>query len=90
MTDGKIDQEHWSRHTADWIAWARTPGHDAFWAYRTSFSAFVGNGWGEAIDIGCGEGRVSRLLKECGYRVTGRSRRALRRCGQANGFRRSL
>jgi SAM-dependent methyltransferase len=70
MTDGKIDQEHWSRHAADWIAWARTPGHDAFWAYRNSFSAFVGNGRGEAIDIGCGEGRVSRLLKECGYRVT--------------------
>ena len=64
------DHEHWSRHAADWIAWARAPGHDAFWAYRDAFAAFVGTGQGQAIDIGCGEGRVSRLLKECGYEVT--------------------
>ncbi len=32
--------------------------------------AFIGPGEGEALDVGCGEGRVSRLLKDCGYRVT--------------------
>ena len=32
--------------------------------------AFIGRGKGEALDIGCGEGRVSRELKACGYRVT--------------------
>jgi SAM-dependent methyltransferase len=32
--------------------------------------AFIGQGAGDALDVGCGEGRVSRVLKECGYRVT--------------------
>jgi SAM-dependent methyltransferase len=32
--------------------------------------AFIGRGKGEALDVGCGEGRVARVLKECGYRVT--------------------
>jgi ubiquinone/menaquinone biosynthesis C-methylase UbiE len=65
-----MDREHWSRVAADWVAWARTPNHDLFWAYRQSLLAFIGHGNGEAIDIGCGEGRISRVLKECGYRVT--------------------
>lgn len=65
-----LDHEHWSQNAAEWIAWARTPNHDAFWAYRSSLLTFIGQGEGEALDVGCGEGRVSRLLKECGYRVT--------------------
>jgi len=52
------------------MVWARAPNHDAFWAYRVSLLAFIGRGKGEALDVGCGEGRVSRVLKECGYRVT--------------------
>ena len=39
-------------------------------AYRASLLAFIGRGEGEAIDVGCGEGRVARVLKDCGYRVT--------------------
>jgi SAM-dependent methyltransferase len=64
------DHEHWSRVSAEWIAWARAPNHDTFWAYRDSLIAFIGRGKGEALDVGCGEGRVSRELKACGYRVT--------------------
>ena len=64
------DHEHWSRVSTEWIAWARAPNHDAFWAYRDSLIAFIGRGKGEALDVGCGEGRVSRELKACGYRVT--------------------
>jgi SAM-dependent methyltransferase len=64
------DHAHWSRIAPDWVVWARTPNHDAFWAYRASLLAFIGRGEGEALDVGCGEGRVSRVLKDCGYRVT--------------------
>jgi SAM-dependent methyltransferase len=67
---GAEDVDHWSRVAADWIAWARTPNHDAFWAYRDALLDFVGTGEGEALDVGCGEGRTSQVLKDCGYRVT--------------------
>ena len=70
MTDARTDQAHWGEIAEEWIAWARAPGHDAFWMYRSAFFDLVGKGSGEALDIGCGEGRVSRLLKELGYRVT--------------------
>ncbi len=63
------DREHWARVAKDWIEWARTPDHGAFWAFRDSFIAFVGPGQGDTLDVGCGEGRVSRALKTCGYRV---------------------
>ena len=65
-----MHQRHWSRTAAEWLAWARTPNHDAFWAYRDSLVAFIGRGTGEALDLGCGEDRISRVLKDCGYRVT--------------------
>jgi SAM-dependent methyltransferase len=61
---------HWSRTAAEWTVWARAPDHDEFWAYRASLLAFIGKGAGDALDVGCGEGRISRVLKECGYRVT--------------------
>jgi SAM-dependent methyltransferase len=70
MLTKDVDIEHWSRFADEWTTWARTPGHDAFWAYRASLLAFIGQGAGEALDVGCGEGRVSRVLKDCGYRVT--------------------
>lgn len=64
------DERHWSRVAADWVAWARAPNHDAFWAYTRALTHFIGPGTGPALDVGCGEGRVSRILKQCGYRVT--------------------
>lgn len=67
---GRADREHWSRVSSEWTLWARTPNHDAFWAYRDSLLTFVGRGKGEALEVGCGEGRISRELRDCGYRVT--------------------
>ena len=70
MSAPSTDRQHWSRFAREWIAWARTPNHDAFWAYRDSLLEFVGRGNGDALDVGCGEGRVSRELKALGYKVT--------------------
>lgn len=64
------DSAHWARVAATWTTWARTPGHDAFWHYREALRAFIGEGTARALEVGCGEGRVSRLLKELGYHVT--------------------
>ena len=69
MSGKPVDIEHWSRIASEWTAWARAPDHDAFWAYRASLISSIGHGTGDSLDVGCGEGRVSRVLKECGYRV---------------------
>jgi SAM-dependent methyltransferase len=54
-----------------WLAWARTPGHDAYWSYRDAFFALVPAPGEATLDVGCGEGRVSRDLVARGHRVTG-------------------
>ena len=59
-----------ARFAEEWIAWARSPGRDAFWMYRRAFARFVGSGTGNALEVGCGEGRISRELRSLGYRVT--------------------
>lgn len=68
--DANSDREHWTKAADKWVAWARQPGHDAFWAYRDHLANYIGEGSGQALEVGCGEGRVSRLLKSCGYRVS--------------------
>ena len=55
----------------DWIAWARTPGHDAYWSYRDAFFALMPAPGLQTLDVGCGEGRVSRDLAARGHRVVG-------------------
>ena len=35
------DRAHWARVAAEWTAWARAPGHDAFWSYRSALASFV-------------------------------------------------
>ncbi|MGZ9811702.1 class I SAM-dependent DNA methyltransferase [Pseudoroseicyclus sp. H15] len=64
------DIAHWEAAADDWVRWARAPGHDPYWAYEGALRAFIGPGAGAAIDIGCGEGRVSALLRALGYHVT--------------------
>ena len=55
----------------EWLGWARTPGHDAYWHYRGAFFAPLPAPGGPVLEVGCGEGRVTRDLRERGYDVTG-------------------
>jgi ubiquinone/menaquinone biosynthesis C-methylase UbiE len=53
-----------------WLAWARTPGHDAYWRYRDAFFALLPEPGEATLEVGCGEGRVTRDLTARGHRVT--------------------
>jgi SAM-dependent methyltransferase len=61
----------WEQEAANWLAWARTPGHDVYWHYRTAFFELVPPAGSATLEIGCGEGRVARDLAARGHRVTG-------------------
>lgn len=62
--------DHWEANAARWIAWVREPNHDAYWYYRDAFRAFVPSPGRSTLEIGCGEGRISRDLTKLGHRVT--------------------
>ncbi len=62
--------EHWERHAADWTRWAREPGHDSYWRFhRDSFLELLPPPGRLTLDVGCGEGRLARDLKERGHNV---------------------
>jgi SAM-dependent methyltransferase len=62
--------EIWESEAENWIAWARAPHHDAYWDYAPFFFAEIVPGPGRrTLEIGCGEGRVTRDLKRLGHRV---------------------
>jgi SAM-dependent methyltransferase len=62
----------WEENAADWIAAARAPGHDSYWLYhRDQFLELLPPPGRLTIDLGCGEGRLSRDLKARGYTVVG-------------------
>jgi SAM-dependent methyltransferase len=61
----------WEAHADEWVAWARTPGHDCFyWDYNEpAFLELVPPPGGLTLEVGCGEGRVARTLTRAGHRV---------------------
>ncbi|MDP9346133.1 MAG: class I SAM-dependent methyltransferase [Actinomycetota bacterium] len=61
----------WDDGAADWIAWARTPGHDHFfWALTLpALLALLPDPGRLTVDVGGGEGRVARELKARGHKV---------------------
>lgn len=65
--------EAWERRAAEWTGWARTPGHDVYFT-RLNWPAFerlLPAPGRLTLDLGCGEGRVGRLLQPAGHRVVG-------------------
>lgn len=55
-------RQAWERHAPEWIAWARTPGHDSYWKFhRESFLPLVPGPGRLTVDLGCGEGRVAGI-----------------------------
>jgi ubiquinone/menaquinone biosynthesis C-methylase UbiE len=62
----------WEDEAISWVRWARTEGHDAYWTYRRPFfDAIVPAPGARTLDMGCGEGRVSRDLRDRGHRTVG-------------------
>lgn len=64
-----MSREHWERQAGNWAAWARTPGFDAYWTYSPRFFELVPDARGFTLEVGCGEGRVTRDLAKQGHRV---------------------
>lgn len=66
------DREHWAGVAEDWVVWARRPGHDAYCQYRDAFFDEIVPAPGRiTLEVGCGEGRVSRDLAARGHKVVG-------------------
>jgi SAM-dependent methyltransferase len=59
----------WEEQADNWIAWARSPD-DSYWFYREAFFELLPDSVGAVVELGCGEGRVTRDLAARGYRVS--------------------
>jgi SAM-dependent methyltransferase len=60
----------WEESAAGVIAWFRAPGHDSYWQYhRDQFLELLPPPGRLTLDIGCGEGRLSRDLEALAHTV---------------------
>jgi SAM-dependent methyltransferase len=64
-----VSREHWEKQANNWAAWARTPDFDAYWKYSPAFFELVPQPQGRTLEVGCGEGRVTRDLSRRGHSV---------------------
>lgn len=63
-------RRQWEENAPAWIRWAREPGHDSYWRFhRDRFLSLLPEPGAATLDVGCGEGRVSRDLRSLGHRV---------------------
>jgi SAM-dependent methyltransferase len=60
----------WEWQAGSWVRWARAPGHDSYWFFRDAFfDAIVPAPSRLTLEVGCGEGRVTRDLVQRGHQV---------------------
>jgi SAM-dependent methyltransferase len=66
-------RDAWEENAEQWLAWARTPGHDTYYLELNlpAFAQLVPAAGRRTLDVGCGEGRVGRWLAQAGHRVAG-------------------
>jgi len=66
-------RDGWEAEARTWAAFARTPGHD--WAHDDinlpALCELLPGPCGRTLDLGCGEGRISRYLRSAGHLVAG-------------------
>ena len=66
-------RDQWEANAESWIEWARSPAHShPYWGFhRPRFLELLPPPGRLTVDIGCGEGRLSRELHQLGHRVIG-------------------
>jgi SAM-dependent methyltransferase len=65
-------RDRWEEQADEWVEWARAPGHDSYWQYhRDQFLQLLPAPRQLTVDIGCGEGRLTRHLKALGHALVG-------------------
>lgn len=70
--DGATLRDEWEAEAERWIAWARAPGHDSYWKHHRRQLLGVLPAPGRCtLDVGAGEGRLTRDLALLGHAVVG-------------------
>jgi SAM-dependent methyltransferase len=66
-------RDAWEAEARNWVRFARTPEHDSsFWKFGLPHLLDILPPPGRlTVDLGCGEGRLPRLLRRRGHRVVG-------------------
>ena len=66
-------RDAWETRASDWVRWARSPELDNdFWDFHLpEFLRFVPAPGRRTVDVGCGEGRLGRVLAAAGHQLVG-------------------
>src|SRR6266566_7366279 len=71
-------RDGWEAEAGNWAAFARTPGYDRSHddVNLPALRDLLPEPAGATLDLGCGEGRITRYLRSAGYRVAGADARS--------------